>query len=79
MVSRELPFARREGVRLLKEPYESQDDAVRAIERGLRSFYDSRGGSTDQQALARDRDSAPGCVSPERLSYHEGDVGLVSR
>ena len=53
MVSRELPFARREGLRLLKASYASQDDGVRAIESGLRSFYEPRGGSADQQALAR--------------------------
>jgi NapC/NirT cytochrome c family, N-terminal region len=53
MISRELPFARREGLKLVKAEYGSQDDAVRAIERGLRSFYDSRGAATDQQALAR--------------------------
>jgi hypothetical protein len=53
MVSRDLPFARREGLRLVKESYDSQDDAARAIERGLRAFYESQGGSVDQQALSR--------------------------
>jgi hypothetical protein len=53
LVSRDLPFARREGVRLVKAPYSSQDDALRAIEQGLRSFYDSRDGSANTHALSR--------------------------
>jgi hypothetical protein len=48
-VSRGLPFARREGLRLLKASYPTQDDAAREIERSLRTVYAS---STDQQALA---------------------------
>jgi len=51
-VSRELPFARREGIRLLKEEYPSQDAALTAIDKGFRSFYASRGGK-DQQAVTR--------------------------
>ena len=38
-VSRDLPFVRREGVRLLKEEYPSQDAAAQAIDQGLRNFY----------------------------------------
>jgi hypothetical protein len=52
-VSRVLPFIRREGVRLLKESYPSHDTAVQAIDRGLRGFYQSRGGVPDEQAVAR--------------------------
>lgn len=52
-VKRELPFVRREGVRLLKTTYATEDDAVREIERGLRSFYASNGGSVDQQSMAQ--------------------------
>ena len=37
----------------MKATYPSQDEGVRAIEEGLRSFYGTRGGSIDQQALAR--------------------------
>jgi hypothetical protein len=48
-VSRGLPFARREGLRLVKASYPTQDDAAREIERSLRTVYAS---STDQQALA---------------------------
>ncbi len=51
-VSRGLPFARREGVRLVKESYPSHEAAERAIDEGLRGFYRSRGGSIDQAALA---------------------------
>ncbi|HEX5107254.1 MAG TPA: NapC/NirT family cytochrome c [Vicinamibacterales bacterium] len=51
-VSRELPFARREALRLLKEEYPSQDAGLRAIDEEFRKFYASRGG-TDPQAVAR--------------------------
>jgi NapC/NirT cytochrome c family protein len=51
--SRKLPFARREGVRLVKESYPSQDEALSAIDRELRKFYASRHGSADDAALAR--------------------------
>ena len=52
-VSRQLPFARREGVRLVKASYPSQDAAVSAIDRQLRNFYKTRGGSIDPQEIAR--------------------------
>jgi len=53
MVSHELPFARRESLRLVKAAYPTQEAGVRAIEEGLRGFYQTRGGAVDQQALAR--------------------------
>jgi hypothetical protein len=52
-VSRELPFARREGVRLVKASYPSQDAADRAIDRGLRDFYSSRAPAVNPQHVAR--------------------------
>jgi hypothetical protein len=52
-VSRELPFARREGLRLVKATYPSQDAAVRAIDEGLKRFYASHGHAADQQAVTR--------------------------
>jgi hypothetical protein len=52
-VSRELPFARREGLRLVKASYPTDADAAAAIDRDFRGFYASRGGSVDQQAVAR--------------------------
>jgi len=52
-VSRDLPFVRREGVRLLKESYPDSETAGRAIDQGLRSFYKSEGRSADQEAVAR--------------------------
>jgi hypothetical protein len=52
LVSRQLPHARREGVRLVNAAYSSHDEAVRAIDDGFRSFYRSRGGPIDQQAVA---------------------------
>jgi hypothetical protein len=53
MVSHDLPFVRRESVRLLKASYNSQDEALRAIDEGLRNFYKTRSGATDPQALNR--------------------------
>ena len=54
LVSRDLPFARREGLRLLKTSYATQDAAERAIDRGLRSFYRSQGSrSGDEDKLTR--------------------------
>ena len=51
-VSSKLPFARREGVRLVTASYPSQDDAVAAIDRGVRDFYAKQSGA-DQEAIAR--------------------------
>ena len=51
-IERQLPFARREAVRLVKAGYSSVDEGMSAIERELRTFYGSHG-SIDQQALAR--------------------------
>jgi hypothetical protein len=51
--SRELAYARREGLRLVKASYPSQDAAVRAIEEELKRFYASRGHVADQQAVTR--------------------------
>jgi hypothetical protein len=52
-IARELPFVRREGVRLVKASYPGEGEAMSAIESGLRTFYQSQGGSVDQQALSR--------------------------
>lgn len=52
-VSRDLPFVRREGVRLLTASYPTEDAALAGIARGLRDFYASHGGKVDQQAVDR--------------------------
>jgi hypothetical protein len=52
-IARELPYVRREGVRLVKASYSSEDDAMSAIESGLRMFYQSQSGAADAQALSR--------------------------
>ena len=52
-VSRQLPFARREGVRLLKASYPSEDEAARTIDAELRRFYSARDGAIDGAALQR--------------------------
>jgi nitrate/TMAO reductase-like tetraheme cytochrome c subunit len=51
MVSHDLAYIKRESVRLLKASYASQEDAVRAIEKDLRSFYQTRSGATDPQVV----------------------------
>ena len=53
LVSRQLPYVRREGVKLVSATYSSHDEAAQAIDRGLRAFYDSQGAKADQQAVAR--------------------------
>jgi hypothetical protein len=52
-VSRTLPFARREGVRLLKASYTSDDEAARKIDEELRRFYSAQSGTIDGPALQR--------------------------
>ena len=52
-VARTLPFARREGVRLLKASYANADAARQQIDADLRRFYSSDGRSADAQALGR--------------------------
>jgi len=49
--ARQLPFARREGVRLLKANYTGDDEALQAIDRELRAFYASRT-NVDQAAVS---------------------------
>jgi hypothetical protein len=52
-VSRQLPHARREAVRLMKASYGGEAEAVDTIEREFRGFYQSRGGTIDEHAVAR--------------------------
>jgi hypothetical protein len=52
LVSRQLPYVRREGLRVLSASYPTQDAGSEAIDRALRSFYGSQG-AIDQQAVAR--------------------------
>jgi len=52
-VARTLPFARREGVRLLKASYGSEAAADQEIDQQLRRFYSSDGRMADSQALGR--------------------------
>jgi hypothetical protein len=53
VVNRQLPYARREGVRLVKASYPTQEEGLRAIERELRSFYQSQSAASDQQMVAQ--------------------------
>lgn len=52
-ISRDLPFVRREGVRLLTASHATKEEADRAIDEGLRGFYASRGRPTDQAEVTR--------------------------
>jgi hypothetical protein len=51
-VNRELPFIRREGVRVVKGEYPTAEQALTAIEKELRDFYAGKW-SVDQRDLAR--------------------------
>ena len=50
-ISRTLPFVRREGVRLLKVDYPTQDEGARAVDEGLRAFYAKHGGGIGSREL----------------------------
>jgi NapC/NirT cytochrome c family protein len=52
LISRKLPFARREGIRLVNASYPNQEAALQAIDRDLRKFYGSQS-SVDQQEVER--------------------------
>ena len=55
-ISHDLPFVRREGVRLLKETYADQGTGIRAIEEGLTKFYSDNpegAAAADPAALRR--------------------------
>jgi hypothetical protein len=51
-ISQKLPFARREGVRLVSASYATQEEGEAAIDRGVRDFYAKQPG-VDQQAVSR--------------------------
>jgi hypothetical protein len=53
LVSTQLPYARREGVRLVKASYPNEESAIDAIDRGFREFYKSRSSSIDSRAMER--------------------------
>ena len=51
-ISRDLPFVRRESVRLVKSHYSTQEQGLEEIEKGVRGFYTGKDG-VDGAALAR--------------------------
>lgn len=53
LISRTLPFVRRESVRLLAAEYPAPAAAERAIDEGLRGFYRAQGAAVDAEALDR--------------------------
>ena len=52
VISRKLPFARRESVRLLKADYATQEQGLQDIEKGLRAFYTEKN-TIDEAELSR--------------------------
>ena len=50
-VSRQLPFVRRESVKLMKASYPSSDAGAEQIGQGLRTLYAAKSAPADQQAL----------------------------
>jgi hypothetical protein len=52
-VPRDLPFVRREGIRLIKESYPGRNEALAAIDKGVRSFYASQSPSANAAAVDR--------------------------
>jgi len=52
-INRQLPFARREGVRLVQASYPSQEDAAAAIDREVRKLYQAQDGNADAQDVER--------------------------
>ena len=75
--ARAIPFARREGVRLIKESYVSPEAAERAIDEGLRGFYQARG-SVDPKAVAQTVSAIQTAYRRNVFPEHEGHVRLLS-
>ena len=48
-IDRQLPFVKREAVRLMKASYQTSDEATRVIDEDLRKFYMSRGHAVDEK------------------------------
>ena len=78
LISRALPYVRREGVRLLTAAYPSHEAAAPAIERGLREVFQNQAGA-NQQAVQQRRCGPAGPLPPQCVSHHEGDMGFLSR
>jgi nitrate/TMAO reductase-like tetraheme cytochrome c subunit len=52
-IPRELPFVRREGVRVLRASYPTEDAALSTIDTALRDFYRARPAAADKGAVDR--------------------------
>ena len=78
VIEKDLPFVRREGVRLLKASYPDQPTAFAAIRRELAGVRrgQPQGGARLQAAVGRSCRGCPAAlVRPKRVPEHEGDVG----
>ncbi len=60
LVDRQLPFVRREAVRLVSSHQADENAALQAIEQELRQFYTSRGSGVDPRVLATTIDGVRG-------------------
>ena len=52
-ISRNLPFVRRESVRLVKSDYPTQEQGLEEIEKGVRGFYTGKKASTTRRSNGR--------------------------
>ena len=77
-ISRDLPFVRRESVRLVKSDYSTQEQGLEEIEKGVRGFYTGKNGVDDASAGTNDCRGEER-VSAECVSGDEGDVWRLSR
>ena len=76
MVSRDLPFARREGLRLVKASYPSQDAGRRAIDAGCGPFTSREARSIRRRST--DRAALQALYRRNVFPDHEGDFGHLS-
>ena len=77
-ISRDLPFVRRESVRLVKADYSTQEQGLEEIDKGVRGFYTGKDG-VDDAALARTIAAVKNVYRPECVSVDEGDLRRLSR
>ena len=76
-VSRQLPFVRRESVRLMKASYPSSDAGAEQIGQGLRTLYAARSAPADQQALTHTVNALQGLYRRSVFPDDESDVGQL--
>ena len=63
-ISPKLPFVRREGVRLVKSDYASEEEALSAIDSGLRAFYKEQAARSIPRRCRRRSPGCNGSIAP---------------